>query len=239
MFEKKLTQQEAGVYLGVGVVMGLIGLGLAIFSGLSLLIDWPVTAKSYRPDWSFFLAFFLLTGMALLAVAAISFRAYWRGIVSRRTPNGATGTAVVYGGLLGCLFLLMARHIPEMFSDEVRVLGLALLGFVAVAWVRHCIVRAEMRTAEKLIEIELRVAKIGLTIAAQTCRPHQTTAQPPPPARGDLTPFLSRIDALLLTSLGSNRPVYCEGVADPWPAIELARWCVLQAIGRVHRRRVA
>ena len=89
-------------------------------------------------------------------------------MVSGRTANDWTaGTAVGYTGVLGCLFLLMAQTIPEMLGDEMRVLGLVLLGFAAVAWIRHCVVRAEMRTAEKLLEIELRVAEIEEALQAR------------------------------------------------------------------------
>jgi hypothetical protein len=48
-----------------------------------------------------------------------------------------------------------------MLRDSVQVFGLVLLLYAAVAWVRHRVAQAEMRTAEKLLEIELRLAEIG------------------------------------------------------------------------------
>jgi hypothetical protein len=168
MIEKTLTRGERRGYFVVTVVMGLYGLVGVIFPGSSALFGWPSPPIPVGPEWKFIRTWYLLTGMALLAVAAISFRAYRKGMVSRRTANDWTaGTAVGYTGVLGCLFLFMAREIPEMLGDEMRVLGLVLLGFAAVAWIRHCVVRAEMRTAEKLLEIELRVAEIGEALQAR------------------------------------------------------------------------
>jgi hypothetical protein len=168
MFEKTLTRGERREHLVVTVVMGLFGLGLAIFTGLNALFGWPSRSIPEGPEWKFLQAASLLTAMALLAVAAISFRVYWRGMASRRTANDWTaGTAVGYTGVLGCLFLFMALDNPEILRDQVRVLALVLLGFAAVAWIRHCIVRAEMKTAEKLLEIELRVAELGEALQAR------------------------------------------------------------------------
>jgi len=90
------------------------------------------------------------------------FRAYWKGVFNQRNYRGwAAGTGVTYAGLLGSLFLLLCRYLPEMLRDSVQVFALVLLLYAAVAWVRHRIAQAEMRTAEKLLEIELRLAEIG------------------------------------------------------------------------------
>ena len=180
MFEKTLTRDEQRSYLVVAVLMGLMGLGLAIVCGLNALFEWPSRPMAAGPEWKFIQVFFLLTAVALLAVAAISFRSYWRGMVSRRTANDWTaGTAVGYTGVLGFLFLFLARNMPEMLRDEMRVVGLVLLGFTAVAWVRHCVVGAEMRTAEKLLEIELRLAEIGEALQAKPRPADPASAQQP------------------------------------------------------------
>src|SRR5437868_6050339 len=90
MFEKTLTQGERRGHFVVTVVMGLFGLVLAIFAGSSALFGWPSGPIPQGPEWQFIQTWYLLTGMALLAVAAISFRAYRRGMVSRRTANDWT-----------------------------------------------------------------------------------------------------------------------------------------------------
>src|SRR5262245_45705165 len=90
MFEKTLTRGERREHLVVTVVMGLLGLGLAIFTGLNALFGWPSRPIPEGPESKFIQTWFLLTAMALLAVATISFRAYRRGMVSRRTANDWT-----------------------------------------------------------------------------------------------------------------------------------------------------
>lgn len=57
-----------------------------------------------------------------------------------------------------------------------RVLGLMLLLYAAVAWVRHTVAQAEMKTAEKLLEIELRLAELGETLKTP---PRPTDPAPP------------------------------------------------------------
>ena len=61
---------------------------------------------------------------------------------------------MTYVGSLGVLFLLLGRFFPELLRDAVQVLGLILLLYAAVAWVRHLIAQGETRTTEKLLEIE-------------------------------------------------------------------------------------
>ena len=68
-----------------------------------------------------------------------------------------------------------------MLRDDVRVVGLVLLVYAAVAWVRHRVAQAEMRTAEKLLEIELRLAEIGEACAAQPRPAGPPSASRPPP----------------------------------------------------------
>jgi hypothetical protein len=42
--------------------------------------------------------------------------------------------------------------------------------YAAVAWVRHRVAQAELRTAEKLLEIELRLAEIAEALQAKNGR---------------------------------------------------------------------
>jgi hypothetical protein len=70
--------------------------------------------------------------------------------------------------------MVAARHIPELVRDDMRVLGLVLMMYAAVGWVRHQVAQAELRTAERLLEIELRLAEIG-----EACKP--PSLPPPPP----------------------------------------------------------
>ena len=77
----------------------------------------------------------------------------------------------------------LARLLADVWrkGDRDRILGLAgenafmgvltlfptLLVFAAVTWIRQSVARAELRTAEKLLEIELRLAEMGEAVEAK------------------------------------------------------------------------
>jgi cation transport ATPase len=172
MLEKTLTPGQRRAYLFAAVLMGLLAMGY----GLMLLGGWM-----YHRDYATpLLPFFLLTAPALLVVAGLFFWNSWQGVVNRRTSNDwAAGAGVAYVSLMGCAFLMMSESWPEQLRDVVRVLGMMLLGYAAVAWLRQRIGQTELRTAEKLLEIELRLAEIGETLEARSKPPDPTSPQPP------------------------------------------------------------
>jgi len=181
MLEKTFTPRQRGLYLIGALLFGLLG-ALHTFTGLEILVTAAVNpASRHEPAFLLLVTCVLGTGFALLFVAGRLFGAYWKGVQNLRTSRGrAAVVGVAYVGLLGCLFLLMARHI-EMLRDEVRIFGLVLLVYAAVAWVRHRVAQGELRTAEKLLEIELRLAEVGeaLKIVPASAEA-QPPAQPPP-----------------------------------------------------------
>jgi hypothetical protein len=168
MLEKTLTPRERGVYLVSAVLL----------AAMAAFVGFGVSSPPPGPEFlKFIVAYGAVSAVALLVIAGIFFRAYWTGVVHQRTSRGwAAGVGVVYLGLLGWLFLLMAQYVPDRFQNDVRVFGLVLLVYAAVAWVRHRVTQAEMQTAEKLLEIELRLAEIGETLEA---RPRATDPVPP------------------------------------------------------------
>jgi hypothetical protein len=164
MLEKSIGPRQRGLCLVAAVLLGLLGVYWSL-GGLGALTtavgrkDTPV-----EPQLALLILTFcvLASGLALLLVAGMLLRAYWKGVFNQRSyREWAAGAGVTYAGLLGSLFLLLCRYLPEMLRDSVRVFALVLLLYAAVAWVRHRIAQAEMRTAEKLLEIELRLAEIG------------------------------------------------------------------------------
>jgi hypothetical protein len=173
MFEKMLTRDERRVYLFAAVLIGL----LATACGLMVLY----VSMSHREDSTFILAFFLPTALALLVVAGILIRGSWKGVVNQRISNDwAGGAGVAYASLVGCLLLMMSESWPERLQDVVRVLGVVLLGYAAVAWIRQRIAQAELRTDEKLLEIELHLAEIGEALQAWPKPADSASPQPPP-----------------------------------------------------------
>jgi hypothetical protein len=173
MFEKTLTRNERRGYLVGAVLMGL----LAMYGGSLVLAAW----LSPWEDSRFLLAFFLPTALALLVVAGLLFWGYWKGVVSRRTSNDwAARAGVAYVSLMGCLFLTMSESWPEWLRDVVRVVGVVFLVYAAVVWMRRRIGQAESRTAEKLLEIELRLAEISEALDGRL-KPRDPVAPQPPP----------------------------------------------------------
>jgi hypothetical protein len=176
MLEKSLTPRQRTGHLVAAVLLALLALDIFGASLGAFSLPAPVMEIG-----KYLGAVLTITAFALLAVAGLFFRAYWQGVVSRRTIRGwAAGVGVTYVGLLGWLFLLMAQYIPERLQEDVRILGLVLLVYAAVAWMRHRIAQAEGRMAEKLLEIELRVAKLGEALEARPRSPDPTSPQEPP-----------------------------------------------------------
>ena len=164
MLEKSIGPRQRGLCLVAAVLLGLLGVfwSLTGVGTLATAVGRTDTPGEPHPAHLIIALCVLATGLALLPVAGMLLRAYWKGGFNQRNYRGwAAGAGVTYAGLLGCLFLLLCRYLPEMLRDSVQVVGLVLLLYAAVAWVRHRIAQAEMRTAEKLLEIELRLAEIG------------------------------------------------------------------------------
>ena len=164
MLEKSIGPRQRRLCLVAAVLCGLLGVYWSL-TGLGILataVGRKDTPSEPLPVFLILAFCILATGLALLLVAGMLLRAYWKGVFNQRNYRGwAAGTGVTYAGLLGSLFLLLCRYLPEMLRDSVQVFALVLLLYAAVAWVRLRIAQAEMRTAEKLLEIELRLAEIG------------------------------------------------------------------------------
>jgi hypothetical protein len=178
MLEKTISPRQRRLYLIAAVVSGLLGAYLSLIGLGTLITAAGRTAPLVEPGPASLLLVLciLATGLALLLVAGMLFRTYWKGAFNQLSyREWAAGAGVTYVGSLGVLFLLLGRYFPELLRDSVQVLGLILLLYAAVAWVRHRIAQAEMRTAEKLLEIELHLAEIGEVTKA---RPLADTSSP-------------------------------------------------------------
>jgi hypothetical protein len=178
MLEKTISPRQRGLYLIAAVVSGSLGAYWSLIGLGTLVTAAGRTAPLVEPGPASLLLVLciLATGLALLLVAGMLFRTYWKGAFNQLSyREWAAGAGVTYVGSLGVLFLLMGRYFAELLRDSVQALGLILLLYAAVAWVRHRIAQAEMRTAEKLLEIELHLAEIGEVTKA---RPLADTSSP-------------------------------------------------------------
>lgn len=164
MFEKTLSRDERWKYVMAAIFMGLSGV-VCCFDAVTEWFDGPRPVK-------YATAFFAATAVALFILAWNFFRGAWSGVVNRRTTGQwTTGVGVAFVGLLGLFSLVVVPQFPEAVRDDVRAFGLMLLIYAAVAWVRHSVLEAELRTAEKLLEIELRLADLGEAREAGPARP--------------------------------------------------------------------
>ena len=138
MLETTISPRQRGLYLIAAVVSGLLGADMSPI-GLGVLVTAAGrTSPPVEPEPMFLLLVFgiLATGLALLLVAGMLFRTYWKGVFNQRSyREWAAGVGVTYVGSLGVLFLLLGRFFPELLRDAVQVLGLILLLYAAVAWV--------------------------------------------------------------------------------------------------------
>lgn len=163
MLDQKLTADQKRSRW-VAVVAALLMSGLMAWVGLESM-------RAFTPEFhlpAYIGVYMFLTSAAFLAAAAIFGATIWQG-VHRRQTHGRTMAmvAVTYVGLTAWLFLLAARVTPELLRHDFLVFGLVLMVYGAIAWVRHRIGQAELNTREKLLEIELRLAKIAEALEAK------------------------------------------------------------------------
>jgi hypothetical protein len=121
--------------------------------------------RQHSPEfqWSAYVGvYMILTAAALLGISAVLGFGVWRGGYERHLDRKILGgLAIVYVGLTGWVFMLASRHAPDMFRNDLFVFGLVLLLYTATAWIRQRVGQSELKTREKLLEIELRVARIA------------------------------------------------------------------------------
>jgi hypothetical protein len=183
MLEKTISPRQRRLYLIAALVSGALGAYLSLIGLGTLVTAAGRTAPLVEPGPALLLLVLciLATGLALLLVAGMLFRNYWKGAFNQLSyRKWAAGVGVTYVGSLGVLFLLLGRYFPELLRDSVQALGLILLLYAAVAWVRHRIAQAEMRTAEKLLEIELHLAEIGEVTKARLLADASSPTRMPP-----------------------------------------------------------
>lgn len=152
--ERTLTPRQRGVYLLLAALLLLASL----FFFLVLLRAKPDHAEFLR----FIVTYATITAIVLVVLAGGLFRTYWSGVVKQRSSSRwAARIGLGYAATVGLMLLGAVRQTPEMLREEVRAMGWLLLLYAAAAWVRNRVTEAEMNTAEKLLEIELRLAEIS------------------------------------------------------------------------------
>ena len=157
MLENKLSAGRKRECLICAIACGL---GAALATGGGVKAFRANTPEFHLP--AFIGAYMLLTAAALLGIVVVLAIGVWRGRYQRATHRQVvTGIGVVYVGLTGWIFIVGSRDIPELLRNDLFVFGLVLLLYAATAWIRQSVGQAELKTREKLLEIELRLASIA------------------------------------------------------------------------------
>lgn len=152
LLEPKLTPGHKWATVG-SLVMGLGFAGL--FGTLAI-----VTAR--KLPW-LASASFALGAIFGLAWAGLSAWILHRGTINRRTdPTAMTGMVWGFLVVMMTLFLLLAGQLPDPVKGLQMVLnGLVFLVMGAVFMIANRIEQAELRTKEKLLELEYRLAEMA------------------------------------------------------------------------------
>ena len=157
MLDNKLTANTKREWSIAAILCALL-VPLVTYGGVEVF-------RARTPEFhlpAFIAAYLFLTAAALLGIATVLAIGVWRGGYHRPTHRRVVaGIGIVYAGLSGWMFLVGSRHTPELFRDELYISGLVLLLYAATAWIRQRVGQAELKTREKLLEIELRVAGIA------------------------------------------------------------------------------
>ena len=152
MLEKKVTGIRRWVWLGSAVM----GAGFAVLFGTLAVIapaELPLTGR---------IAF---AAGALFGIgwAVLGLRVFRRGSINLKTDSGAaTGMAWGFPVILVTLFMVSAPD--SIVGLRMIICGLVFLVLGAVFLMRHVIEQSELKTREKLLEIEYRLAELAETM---------------------------------------------------------------------------
>jgi ABC-type Co2+ transport system permease subunit len=134
--------------------------GLAQFAAATEFVAWfPISQLATLTA-----AILVLNTAAFLVVAGSLARTHAGSLTWRTCKDWVAWVWIGYLVLLGCLFLGMSRYLSESLRDSVRGIGLVLVVYAAIAWLRHRVAQAERRIAEKLQVIQQRLEEIAKTL---------------------------------------------------------------------------
>lgn len=149
MLEKPLT----GVCRWTTLIWTVMGLGAAILGGTVAIIapsPLPLTGRIG------------LAAGALLGIgfAVMGLRIVWRGSINLRTETAAyAALAWILPVILVTLLMVSA---PDSIVGLRRIIcGLVFLVMGAMFLIRHVVEQSELKTREKLLEIEYRLAELA------------------------------------------------------------------------------
>jgi hypothetical protein len=152
---KTVTTVERGFALVCAVLVLACALW-ALFNILELPREFPLSKAVL-----FVAAILVVNVLAMVSIGAMLVLVLCTGIMNRRTLRACLGWGwIAYMALLGCLFLLMSRHLGEGVREDVLIIGMVQLTYGGVTWMRFSVARSEWKTTDKLLDIEAQLEAI-------------------------------------------------------------------------------
>jgi len=152
MFEKKLTRPMNLAWIGAGI----LGIGFVVLFGAAAVMaprEFPMLGRLMFVAGAVF-------GLAWAALAAVIVR---RGSINLKSDGkAAAGMTWCFLVLLTTVTLLLASKHPNRIVGVHMICGvLPFLIMGTVFMIQYRIQEAELKTREKLLEIELRIAELA------------------------------------------------------------------------------
>ena len=152
MLEKRLTGVRRWGWLGAAIM----GLG---FTGLFGTL--AIIAPAEFPLWSRLI--FAVGALFGIGWTVLGIRVFWRKSLNLRTDTAAT-TGMGWGFVVFVATISMVSAPDTIMGLRMIVCSLVFLVGGAVIMIRHVVEQSELKTREKLLEIEYRLAELTTTV---------------------------------------------------------------------------
>jgi hypothetical protein len=163
MLEKRLTGTDRKVVLGFTVMSVVFAVLLGVLAIIPPLAEVPLLVR---------------LGPALGALYSVGFAILGVRVLRRGSMDLKFDTSVIIGMVWGLVVLMVILFTVMSLLVPDRIVGLWMMIFAlvqlvvgAVFLIRHGIAQSELRTREKLLEIEYRLAEL-----AETAKPGKPNA---------------------------------------------------------------
>jgi hypothetical protein len=161
MLEKRITGISRWVVLGSAVMSVVFAVLLVVWAIIPPAEEVPLPARIPVAVGALF-----SVGFAILLL-----RVFRRGSIDLKFDTSVyIGMVWVFAVLMVIMFMVMSLLAPDRIAGLwMMIFGLVVLVVGAVFLIRHVIEQSELKTREKLLEIEYRLAEL-----AETAKPGKT-----------------------------------------------------------------
>ena len=161
MLEKRITGIGRWVVLGSAVMSVVFAVLLGVWAIIPPAEEVPLPARIPVAVGALF-----SVGFAILLL-----RVFRRGSIDLKSDTSVyIGTVWVFAVLMVIMFMVMSLLAPDRIAGLwMMIFGLVVLVVGAVFLIRHVIEQSELKTREKLLEIEYRLIEL-----AETAKPGKT-----------------------------------------------------------------